>query len=143
MRWSESEDIDLEQQLCKSATPALRYAAFHDLSHVAASLQAVEVIQDLREFLESKLLYWIELMGWYQEVRTVMRSVYDLKTCIEATLSSTELLVSTHSVMSSGAQMIAVIQRHTMVQRHPRHGSTIPSHDQPVSDAGLLFSVGV
>lgn len=110
MRWSESEDIDLEQQLCKSATPALRYAAFHDLSHVAASLQAVEVIQNLRGFFESKLLNWIELMGWYQEVRTVMGSVYDLKTRIEEMLSSTKLLVSMDSVMSSGAQMITVSQ---------------------------------
>ena len=49
-------------------------------------------------------------MGWYQEVRTVMGSVQDLKTCIEEMLSSTKLLVSMDSVMSSGAQMITVSQ---------------------------------
>ena len=110
MRRKESEDIDLEQQLYKSATPALHYAAFHGLSHVAASLQAVEVIQDLREFLESKLLYWIELMGWYQEIHVVLRSVHDLKTCIEATLSSTELPVSINPTMIPSAQIIIVNQ---------------------------------
>ena len=143
MQWSESEDIDLEQQLSKSATTALRYAAFHGPPHVAASLQAVEVIQDLRQFFESKLLNWIELMGWYQEVHTVMGSVYDLKTCVEAMLSSTKLLVSMDSVMSSGAQMITVSQRRTVVQGYHRHGSTIPSHNQPVSDAGLLLSASI
>ena len=110
MQGNESEDIDLEQQLHKSATPALHYAAFHSLSHVAASLHAVEVIQDLREFLQSKLLNWIEFMGWYQEVRLVLGSVHDLKTRIEATLNSAELLVSVHSATSSGAQMITVSQ---------------------------------
>jgi hypothetical protein len=132
-----------EQRLHKCTTPALHYAAFHGLSHVAVSLQAVEVIQDLRQFLESKLLNWIELMGWYQEVRVVLGSVHDLKTRIEATLNSTKLLVSMDSVMSSDAQMITVRQRRTVVQRHPRHGSTIPSHDKPVSDAGLFFSADV
>jgi len=103
MRRNESEDIDLEQQLHKSATPALHYAAFHGLSHVAASLQVVEVIQDLRGFLQSKLLNWIALMGWYQEVRTVMGSVHDLKMRIEEMLGSTKPLVSMDSVTSSGA----------------------------------------
>ena len=110
MRRNESEDIDLEQRLRKSATPALRYAAFHGLSHVAASLQAVEVINDLRQFFESKLLNWIEIMGWYQEIDGVLRSVHDLKTCIEATFSSTELPVSVNSTMSPSAQIITVNQ---------------------------------
>ena len=116
MQRNEFEDIDLEQQLRKSATAALHYAAFHGLSHVAASLQAVEVIQDLWLFFESKLLNWIELMGWYQEVRTVMGSVHDLKMRIEETLSSTELLVSINSVMSPDAQMITVSRRRSVVQ---------------------------
>jgi hypothetical protein len=107
-RKSQDVEIDPKQQLYKCITSALHYAAFHGLSHVAASLQAVEVIQDLRQFLESKLLNWIELMGWYQEVHVVLGSVHDLKTCIEAMLNSTELLVSMDSVMSSGAQMITV-----------------------------------
>jgi hypothetical protein len=140
MQRNGSEDIDLEERLRKSTTPPFHYAAFHGLSHVAASIQAVEVIQDLREFLQSKLLNWIELMGWYQDVRFVLDSVHDLKTCIESRLNSIELLVSMVSVMRSGAQMITVIQRRTVVQRHPRHGPTIPSCDQPVSHAGLLFS---
>jgi len=139
----EHAEKDPEQQLYKCTTPALRYTAFHGLSHVAASLHAVNVIQGLRIFLESKLLNWIELMGWYQEVRVVLGSVHDLKKCIEATLSSIELLVSINSAMSPGAQAITVNQRHTVVQRHPRHGSTIPSHDQPVSDASLLLSTSI
>ena len=145
---SEDEDvedakIDPEQQLCKSVTPALHYVALHALSHVTASLHAVQSVQGLREFFESKLLNWIELMGWYREVRIVLGSVHDLKTCIEATLRPTKLLVSIDSATSSGAQMITVGQRCTVVQGHPWHGSTIPSHDRAVSNAGILLSTGI
>jgi hypothetical protein len=143
MQGNEPEDIDPEQQLRKSVTPALRYAAFYGLRHVTASLHAVESVQGVRKFFESKLLNWIELMGWHQEVRTVMGSVHDLKTCVEAMLSSTELLVSMNSTMSPSAQIIVVSQRRTVVQGRPRHGSTIPSHNQPVSHAGVLFGTGV
>jgi hypothetical protein len=112
--WNEEEVKDAkkdpEQQLYKCISPALHYAAFYGLSHIAASLHAVESVQGLRKFFESKLLNWIELMGWYQEVRIVMSSVQDLKTCIETMLSSTELLVSMNSVMSSDAQTITVSQ---------------------------------
>jgi len=82
-------------------------------------------------------------MGWYQEVCIVLVSVHDLKTCIEAMLSSTELLVSINSVMSPDAQMITVSRRRSVVQGHPRHGSTIPSPDRAVSDAGMLLSTGI
>jgi hypothetical protein len=139
----EDAEIGSEQHLHKCTTPALHYAAFHGLSHIAASLQAVESVQGLRKFFESKLLNWIELMGWYQEVRVILGLVHDLKMCIETTVNSTELSVSVHSAMSSSAQMITVGQRRIVVQRYPQHGSTIPSHDQPVSNAGLLFSAGI
>jgi hypothetical protein len=101
MSGSEDDEIDIKQELHKCTTPALRYAAFHGLPHVAGSLHSVETVQNLRNFFESKLLNWIELMGWYREVRIVMRSVHDLKACIEATLSSIELLVSMDSAMRS------------------------------------------
>jgi len=147
---SEDEDVDVEdakinpeQQLCRSTTPALHYVAFHGLPHITASLHALESAQGLRKFFESKLLNWIELMGWYQEVRIVLGSVHDLKTCIEATLNSTELVVSINSAVNLGAQMFTVRQRCTVVQGHPRHGPTIPSRDRGVSDAGLLLSTGV
>jgi hypothetical protein len=96
----EDAKIDPEQHLRKSVTPALHYAAFHGLRHVTASLHAVESVQGLCKFFESKLLNWIELMGWYREVRIVMGSVYDLKTCIEAIISATGLLVSINSAMN-------------------------------------------
>ena len=99
---TEDAKKDPEQQLCKSVTPALHYAAFHGLSHISASLHTVESVQGLRMLFQSKLLNWIELMGWYHEVRIVMGLVYDLKTIIEATLSATELLVSINSAMSLG-----------------------------------------
>jgi hypothetical protein len=89
-------------------TPALRYAAFHGLSHIIASLHAVESVQGLRTLFESMLLNWIEFMGWYQEVRIVMGSVHNLKTSIEATPNSTQLLVSMDSAMGSGVQTIPV-----------------------------------
>ena len=107
--------MELQQQLRECTTPTVHYAAFHGVKHITSSLHAVEVIQDLRKFFESKLLNWIELIGWYQKVSIFMRLIHDLKTCIEATLSSTELLVSMNSSMRSGAQMITVSQRHTMV----------------------------
>ena len=140
---TEDAQIDPEQHLRKCATPALHYVAFHGLPHITASLHAIESVQGLRKFFESKLLNWIELMGWYQEVRIVLGSVHDLKTCIEATLNSTELIVSINSAASLGAQMFTVLRRCAVVQGHPRHGSTIPSRDRGVSDAGLLLSTGV
>jgi len=136
----EDAKIDPEQQLYKCTTPALHYAAFRGLSHITASFHAVESVQGLRNFFESKLLNWIELMGWYQEICIVLGSAHDLKTCIEATLSSTELLVSMNYSMSLGAQMTTVSQRRSVVQGHHQHGSTIPSHDRAVSDASVLLS---
>jgi len=60
----EDAQVDPEQQLYKCITP-LHYAAFHGLSHITASLLAVESIQGLHMLFKSKLLNWIELMGWY------------------------------------------------------------------------------
>jgi len=105
---SKDKEIDLKRQFRKSITPALRYAAFHGLPHVAASLHTVESVQGVCKFFESRLLNWVELMGWYQQIHVVLRSVHDLKTCIEATLSSTELSVSINSTMSPTAQIITV-----------------------------------
>ena len=90
----QESEADLKRQLRESTTPALRYAAIHRLSHVASSIRGEFVISALHAFLESNLLNWIELMGFYCEIRSVMSLVHNLKTRIEAEMSSTELLVS-------------------------------------------------
>jgi hypothetical protein len=122
-------EVDLERQLREGTTPALRYAAIHGLSHVASSIGGESVISSLRAFFESNLLNWIELMGFYCEIRSVMSLVHSLKTQIEAKMLCTELLVSMSPMMIPGAYMIAVNQRRGVVQRHPWHGSTISSQD--------------
>jgi hypothetical protein len=94
-------EADLEQQLRQStAPPTLRYAAIHGLSHVASSITSKFVIPALRSFFESNLLNWIELMGFYCEIRSVMGLIHNLKKRIEAEMSSTELLVSISPMMS-------------------------------------------
>jgi hypothetical protein len=93
-------EADLERQLRESTTPGLRYAAIHGLSHVAFSLRGELVISALRAFFESNLLNWIELMGFYCEIRSVMYLVHSLKTRIEVEMSSTQLLVSMSPMMN-------------------------------------------
>jgi hypothetical protein len=92
-------EADLEQQLHQSTTPALGYAAIHGLSHVASSITSEIVILALRAFFESNLLNWIELMGFYYEIRSVMSSVHNIKTRVEAEMSSNQLLVSVFPMM--------------------------------------------
>ena len=100
---SRETEADVERQLRESTTPALRYAAIHGLSHFASSIRSDSIISALRAFFESNLLNWIELMGFYCEIRSVMNLVHNLKTHIEAELSSTELLVSMSPMTSPDA----------------------------------------
>ena len=108
-------EADLERQLRENTTPALRYAAIRGLSHVASSIRGESIISALRAFFESNLLNWIELMGFYCEIRSIMSLVHNIKRRIEAEMSSTELLVRFSPMMSPGAQVITVRRRRGVV----------------------------
>jgi hypothetical protein len=75
---------DLQQRIEENTTPGLRYAAVHCLSHVASSIGDTVVVTRLRDFFESNLLYWIELMSLLGRVYHLMQSVDYLKRQIEA-----------------------------------------------------------
>jgi len=92
-----NKDIErLKQQIQEKTTPGLRYAAVHSMSHMAASLHDGAVIRQLRQFYESKLLFWIELMSYLGKIYVLMQSIHSLASCMQDVMKTNDyLLVST------------------------------------------------
>lgn len=60
----ENKNIEnLDECLTQHVSPGLRYAAIHWMSHAAFLLHKDEILQIMVRFFETKLLYWIELLG--------------------------------------------------------------------------------
>jgi hypothetical protein len=69
---------DLEQRIQTTVGSGLRYAAVHALSHVVSCLQEEKIINQLEQFFERKLLFWVELMSYFGKIYPLMQSVHVL-----------------------------------------------------------------
>jgi len=87
-----SEINDLQQLVQTKASPALRYSAVHGLSHVSESLLDAAVMERLRQFYQTKLPYWIELMSFLGKIYPLITSVHNLKGRIEESMKDTDAL---------------------------------------------------